>query len=207
VTGQNIMNSKQERNQNETAGYFIGIPLALVFLSILIFSSPALTSLLQYDLTAIKQGEIWRLLTGHFTHWNFEHLFYDVLMFAVFGTYCYKENRKVFFIIIISVPLITSTAIMLFDPEMLCYRGLSGIDTGLFAYTAVTILKKAKQNHENLILSVSVIMLVLLIGKSIFELCTGTTVFVSNEGFTPAPVAHLTGIVTVLLILGIIPQR
>ena len=142
------MNNKQERNHSRTAGYITCIPLILVFLTILIFCSSDLTNLLQYDIAAIGRGEVWRLLTGHFTHWNFEHLFYDVLMFAVFGTWCCKENRKAFFIIIISVPLITSAAILLFNPEMHFYRGLSGIDTGLFVYTAVTILnlKKAVEN-------------------------------------------------------------
>ena len=193
------MNNKQERNHNRIAGYLTSIPFILVCLSIFIFCFPDLANLLQYDVSAIENGEIWRLLTGHFTHWNFEHLFYDVLMFALFGAWCYKENKKAFFSIIIAVPLITSAAILLFNPEMYLYRGLSGIDTGLFAYTAVAILKKARKNHDNIIFSASVVMLVLLMAKTVFELFAKTTIFVAPEGFAPAPLAHLAGIIAGVL--------
>src|SRR5262245_5016247 len=40
-------------------------------LCILLAVVPALSTVLQFDRTAILGGEVWRLATGHWTHWNY----------------------------------------------------------------------------------------------------------------------------------------
>jgi len=201
------MNHQNKRSGNWIAGYLKGVPLILVLVSILISVSPYLTELFQYDLSAVGQAQFWRLFTGHFTHWNFEHLFWDVLMFAVFGCWCYKENKKAYWGIVLGVPVITSIAIMCLRPEMFYYRGLSGIDTGLFAFTALIILKKARMKHDKLILALSLLMLVLVTGKTVFELITHAAIFVAPEGFIPAPMAHFIGIILAFLVYVVIGMR
>ncbi len=48
---------------------------------------------LEFDRTAISAGQIWRLATGHFTHWNADHMAWDVMMFAVLGAMIERHNR------------------------------------------------------------------------------------------------------------------
>jgi hypothetical protein len=43
---------------------------------------------LQFDRTSLAAGEVWRLATEHVTHWNAEHLQWDLLMFIVLGGAC-----------------------------------------------------------------------------------------------------------------------
>ena len=59
------------------------ILLCLPALGLIGFSSIMIE--LQYDRTAILQGEIWRLITGHWTHFPGDHLLWCVLVFAVMG--------------------------------------------------------------------------------------------------------------------------
>jgi membrane associated rhomboid family serine protease len=63
-------------------------PVASLFfgtLAVAVYLSPAATAVLEYDRAAVAAGEIWRLLTGHLTHWSFDHLFWDVLGLAIPG--------------------------------------------------------------------------------------------------------------------------
>ena len=43
---------------------------------------------------ALQAGEIWRLATCHLTHWNAEHLQWDLLMFVVLGAVCELRNPR-----------------------------------------------------------------------------------------------------------------
>ncbi len=54
--------------------------------AIVIQPQSAIAVQLQFDRSSILHGACWRLLTGHFTHWNTDHLFWDVCMFVALGT-------------------------------------------------------------------------------------------------------------------------
>ena len=204
--------------KNCITGYLANIPFLITFFAIIIFYCPELNNFLQYNITAINNYELWRLITGHFTHWNFEHLFWDLLMFAIFGKLVYKNNPKAFMFIIIFTPLLTSVATIILNPSMHFYRGLSGIDTALFAYAAIAINQAYRRKYREmltikptcgikrnkykwqLIEAIPIGMLILLILKTCFELYTGTNLFVSSKTFSPAPLAHLAGLFTGLII-------
>ena len=69
---------------------FIVAPLILIVFSTVI-QSFNLIGLFEYDRTLILQGELWRLMTGHFAHSNFNHLALNcagvVLIWALHGEY------------------------------------------------------------------------------------------------------------------------
>ena len=63
------------------AGFFLIFPLLAGCLACLAFFMPGAASLLQYDRDCVEAGEIWRLITSHWTHWSAEHLVWDIVVF------------------------------------------------------------------------------------------------------------------------------
>ena len=55
---------------------------------------PGADAALQYSRAALAQGEIWRTVTGHWTHWSFELLFWDVAAFIGLGIVCERRGRQ-----------------------------------------------------------------------------------------------------------------
>jgi hypothetical protein len=62
--------------------------LGLAALAVAIYAVPGATAGLEYDRAAIAGGQLWRLLTGHWTHWAVDHLLWDVVAFAALGLAC-----------------------------------------------------------------------------------------------------------------------
>ena len=58
---------------------------------------PRLQHTLQFDVTAVVSGELWRVVTGHLTHWNLEYCFRDLSVSGVLGALCKRRNRNRFF--------------------------------------------------------------------------------------------------------------
>ena len=84
-------------------------------------------------------------------------------------------------------------ALLLWVPELRVYRGLSGIDSALFTMALLGLLRKAhaEQSRVHVILFWSVGFAFL--AKLVFELTTGTAVFVDSLAFRPVPLAHVVG--------------
>jgi hypothetical protein len=80
-------------------------------------------------------------------------------------------------------------------PEIPVYRGLSGIDTGLFTLLCVGIYQDARNSGDRMLQSAIVILTAGLFAKLVFEDVTGTTIFVDQyeAGFIPIIAAHILG--------------
>jgi len=171
--------------------------IALTALTLVIALWPEANDTLQFERTAIAAGQWWRIATGHFTHWSNEHLAWDLLVFFGLGCLCERPNRQRFLAAIIASILLIPLAICLITPNLDTYRGLSGLDTALFALLSVTTLRTAAR-ERNWPLSVVIAgLLVGFVGKTAFELLVGGSVFVdaSGGGFQPVPLAHVIGAV------------
>lgn len=96
---------------------------------------------LRYDRADILHGEIWRIFTGNFVHANWRHLASDlaglVLWTALAG---YLETRRSYLILLVGSGLGVGLGLLLLDPQVGWYVGLSGILHGLFAASAVRLL-------------------------------------------------------------------
>ena len=168
--------------------------LLLGVLASAIAMSPQMTSWLQFDRSAILDGEIWRTLTGHLTHWSASHLFWDMLMFLALAGVIELFSRRQFLIYLASVSLFISLLVFIVLPEMTFYRGLSGIDSGLFMLLVV-ILYRRKAAGQDLLHKIPYILLgLLIVGKISYELSTAQAIFVQpSDLFVPVPLAHLGG--------------
>jgi rhomboid family GlyGly-CTERM serine protease len=176
-------------------------------LALAVSISPQMTSWFQFDREALQHGEIWRTLTGHLTHWSASHLFWDILVFLVLaGTIEWFSRRRLLGCFATS-SLVISLLVFILLPEMGYYRGLSGIDSGLFILLLVLLYRRNASGENLLHKSPYLLFGLLFISKSVFELKTAQTLFVpSADLFTPVPMAHLGGAL-VGGIIGMLPLR
>jgi rhomboid family GlyGly-CTERM serine protease len=138
-------------------------------------------NLLQYDRAAILHGEVWRLVTGHFVHWSFAHLAWDLLAFIILGAIC-ARRRGLFAIVVIGTALIVSLFLLVACPEVAQYRGLSAIDSALWIWSVFIIGERR--------VGLALTLLSLFLGKLMIE-SAGGALFV--DGITVLPVVHLVG--------------
>lgn len=158
-------------------------------------ASDAVTAGWQFDRLAIFQGEWWRLLTGHLTHWNWDHLFWDLCTCLALTAVCLKRNFAGTVSCLLGSALAISLGILLFQPEIAVYRGLSGVDSALFVLLAVELIFEARRRQQWTFFWLSLIGVLGLAAKTAFELLTGDTLFVDSPaaGFVPLVSAHVIG--------------
>ena len=138
-----------------------------------------------------RGGAAWRIATCHFTHFTFEQLVWDALVFLTLGFACARRNGGAFQATLLASIVVVPIAVLAFAPEVTTYRGLSGIDSALFA------LLLTLESRRNGLVALCAAGFAL---KLIFEMTTGATVFVSGAAFAPVPVAHVAGAVIGLTI-------
>ena len=170
---------------------------------------PSWSGAAAYDRAAIAAGEIWRLATGHVTHWNFDHLVWDVLMFGVLGTLIERRSRQEWFAVVVGSATAISLWLWAFEPAVVQYRGLSGIDSALFTCAAVAMLRDARRSGHPLTAAAIMTLLAGFAMKIGYEHVTGSTLFVDSTaaGFVPLPLVHAVGGVVGCAVAALEPLR
>jgi len=157
---------------------------------------PDLQPVLQFDSVAIASGEVWRFVTGHLTHWNADHLFWDLAVFAVLGFNCERRDCRAFVGCVGGSIVLISMYQLFLQADLQTYRGLSGIDSGLFALLAVFLIRDSIQTGDKTMITLILTALLAFGAKNGWEFTTGATVFVKSAGaFIPVPMAHFLGAV------------
>jgi rhomboid family GlyGly-CTERM serine protease len=103
-------------------------------------SANRLIHLLQYDRDAVQSGEFWRLVTGNLVHWGREQFWLDAGAFLVIGLLFEPKLGRRTLWLILSSSVAVGAGIFLLLPDLQTYRGLSGVDGGLFAARGATNL-------------------------------------------------------------------
>lgn len=182
----------------------LGLCLALVVLNIGVMpGAPAwagsLVSALQFDRTAILGGEIWRLITGNLVHWSPEHFALDVAVFLVVGLLVEPAIRRAYPWLLLAAAASVGLTILLFQPELDLYRGLSGVDSGQFAAAlGIECLMACRQKRRWLWVAPAA---AIFLTKAIYESTSGRLFFGTEslgEIGSPVPLAHVAGVVVVL---------
>ena len=156
------------------------------------FNDPG--SSLQYDRTAIASGELWRIITGHWVHWSFDHFLWCVITFVALGAICERQNRPGFILSVSLSAIIIPVICWFADPAMHFYRGLSGLCSTIFVVAFIQMVQKAVSDKDLLGVILPTLAGCFFIAKTLFEFITGQALFVqSTTLFTPVPVAHLAG--------------
>jgi rhomboid family GlyGly-CTERM serine protease len=188
------------------ARHLPGASLLLVAFAVMASLLPGVAGWLQYDRVAIAHGALWRLVTSHFVHWSGEHLFWDGLALGLLGWMCERERVPRLLSAIGAAAVLIPLSLWIAEPQMTTYRGLSGIDSTLFALLAAYLARQACAGKDWSRLGLVALVSAAFAAKIGFELCTGSTVFVDSAaaGMTPVPLAHVVGGLIGLL-AGIIP--
>ena len=135
-----------------------------------------------------RGGAAWRIVTCHFTHFTYEQLAWDALIFLLLGLACARRDRGAFRATLLASVAVVPIAVLAFAPNVTAYRGLSGIDSALFA------LLLTMEWRRSWIVTLCAMGFAM---KVLFEMKTGATLFVSSgAAFVPVPVAHLAGAAT-----------
>ena len=173
------------------------LPLVSIFLggtALLLFLFGESVSFLQYDRTAIADGELWRCLTGHVIHWNFDHFLWCAVTFAALGCISERLCRNGYIVTLAVAGFIIPAVLWHADVEMHTYRGLSGLASAIFVFAAMLINSKAQREKNLPVVILSTVAGLGYLAKILFEYATGSTLFVAgHDVFTPVPLAHLSG--------------
>jgi rhomboid family GlyGly-CTERM serine protease len=150
---------------------------------------------LELDRAAVAAGELWRVMSGHCTHWTLAQLFWDGVVFAALGCLCWSEDRGLFWRTLVASALAVSVAVLWLQPEIGSYRGLSGIDAALFAALTTTATRSLwRRQRFRAALGVG-FAAASLAAKIAWEIVTRTAFFAGDlgEGVVPLPLAHAVG--------------
>jgi len=172
---------------------YAGVTAIVASLAILASVSPALGQSLELDFADVADGQWWRLLSGHFTHFGSDHLFWDLLMFVGLGTACERQHPRVFGFSLVVMALGISAAVIFLCQDVTGYRGLSGIDTGLFVWLIGDQIRQCVADRDRTGATCWIGAGVMLIGKLLYECVTGEVLFVDADGFKPLVESHLAG--------------
>lgn len=142
---------------------------------------------LQYQRQDIAQGQVWRLLTGHWVHLGTVHfllnLFGLLILWQIAGDWLNTWEKLA---VLFGAMLVISLGLYFFYPQVAWYRGLSGALHGLWCAAALLGLRRDKR--------LAGALLALLIIKLGWEQVVGPAPF--NEALGSGPVllqAHWLG--------------
>ncbi len=169
------------------------ITLGVAGIALLTLYSPTLTSWLQLDVNAVQDGQWWRVLTGHVTHFGGEHLFWDLAMFVGLGLMCESAFPRRFAPGLLLLALGISFTVLIGCEDISQYRGLSGIDTGLFAWYVGEQIRQSREDGDWGLTTAWITAACLLVGKLFYEWFSGNVIFVNASEFSPLVESHLAG--------------
>lgn len=96
---------------------------------------------LEYQREPIRLGEVWRVLTGHLVHTGPVHLLMNLgalVLLAILAPAVFAPATGPLRIAVVA--LVTSSGLLLFDPGLDWYRGLSGVLHGIAMLVALALL-------------------------------------------------------------------
>jgi len=159
----------------------IPVTMSIGIAALVIACFPSAGNVLQFDRQAILAGEIWRLATGHLSHWGGDHIQWDLLMFVVLGSACEIRDPRRMYACLFAAAASVSVLVLGAFPEIAAYRGLSGVDTALFTLLAVGLLRDGRRQQCGYTVLVTGGLLLGFIAKTTFEAITGHAFFVDQQ--------------------------
>ena len=169
--------------------------LLLTLAAVIVHLSFSLRLGMLYDRADLSHHELWRLLTCHWVHLSWDHLFWSAMTFLGLGSLCELMDRKRFYATVTGSALLIPAVIWWGKPDLNVYGGLSGLDCALYALLMVLLIKREFRSRSYFWVALFSLLLMGLIAKITYETITGLTIFVSNNhnGMVPVPLAHLVG--------------
>lgn len=116
----------------------------------------AAAALLRYDREAIVTGELWRLVSGNVVHLGWSHLGLNLFALAILAALYHNLFRACDWGWALGGGMLATTlGLLLFEPAVEWYVGLSGALHGLFVYGALRELQAARRGAWLLLAAVA----------------------------------------------------
>jgi rhomboid family GlyGly-CTERM serine protease len=131
--------------QTENGGNFTeqwrqwSVPLLLSAVSLLVMlGGDGVAAVLRYDRAALSGGELWRLLTAHVAHLGWSHLALNLAGLALVWLLCGRSlSLRLWWLLLFVCAMGVSGGLMIFNPDLAWYVGLSGVLHGMIVAGAV----------------------------------------------------------------------
>jgi rhomboid family GlyGly-CTERM serine protease len=164
--------------------WLFALPAALVALV------PSLAGALLYDRTAVLQGEVWRLWTAHWVHFSGSHLLWNLVALALAGTWLEMHRPGWLWRYTLFAPPLITLILLVLQPAMTGYGGLSGLATGVVTLLGLALLETPAANH---LLGLG--LLALVAAKLAIDPLRGATLLATfaSADVHPAELAHVVG--------------
>ena len=160
---------------------------------------PGSSRWLVYDRHAILSGQVWRMFTGHWVHFSMSHLVYDSLVFGIAGWMIETKRLSNFGWLCLLAPWLISGLLLVFQPRMEWFGGLSALATAAVVYLALSGLRDGGLWRWACFATLAGIAV-----KIIFEATTGRMIFatIANTTTEVLPAGHFCGALIALLFYG-----
>jgi rhomboid family GlyGly-CTERM serine protease len=155
--------------------------------ALLTLAVPRLDEALIYDRSALFAGQVWRLWTGHVVHVTTGHLLWNLALVIAAGGWLERITPTVTRWFYVGVPPLIGVTLLLLEPDLARYGGLSGLGAGLIVLLA---LRQRNTPTESRAIWNAVLGLVAL--KVSLEAWTGAPLVA--DGIHSVPLAHAAGI-------------
>jgi rhomboid family GlyGly-CTERM serine protease len=170
--------------------------LAIAAAAGLAFAWPWLAGGLIYERANILAGQAWRLWTGHLVHYTPNHLLWDLAVFLPAGVWLEwitPRGARWFYLL---APLAISLLLILGEPTLDRYAGLSGVATGLLVLLALVQLRRDANEPPWFWLGVLALVAVKIIVETVAH---APLVVRFDAGVRTVPLAHVGGVLCALI--------
>jgi rhomboid family GlyGly-CTERM serine protease len=155
---------------------------------------PAAATALEFQQTAVSRGELWRIATSHFVHFNDSHLRWDLIGLVILGAWAETISRRRWVVALGVAAVVIPVLVGWFEPQLTSYRGLSGLACVPFGLIVVALIRSARRHGDTVLRVTAWIATLGFLGKTAYEMMVGQTLFAeAGMDFVPVPLAHLTG--------------
>ena len=167
----------------------------LVISSLLLFYCSVPINHLFFDRSAILNGDLFRLISGHFVHVDTEHLIWNTLGLIILGSLIESRSRNL--LVISFVMGILTVTLFLFSPwsNITIYCGLSGVLNTLLVIALWMIWTETKSTWI-------IVTFALCLLKVLIEMATNQSV-ISSISWPPSPEAHCAGLIGGIIIVAV----
>ncbi len=114
-----------------------------------------------FERQRIAQGELWRLLSGHFVHLNWSHFALNMAGLFMVWLFFRRYQSQVYWMLAIVLIALLCSAGLYADGQLATYVGFSGVLHGLFVMGALYERKRYPLS--------GMVLLGLLLGKLVWE--------------------------------------
>jgi rhomboid family GlyGly-CTERM serine protease len=170
--------------------------ILIIVASVIASFSPEIGAVFILDRSALARGEVWRLLTAHLVHFTPLHFAYNMLAFGLAGWIIEKKSYPGFGALCLLMAVFISFLMLIFEPAMAYYGGLSGIACGSIFYCGLMGLREQRAWRR---ICLTVVLVVPV--KVLLEIYNGASIlpYWGQGQFVTIPISHVTGLLVALL--------